>query len=505
MTDALRQAVRERLSSPRPYPEDRFNGRGIVICAGGPRYFTCAWVLIWLLRRVHHVELPIQVWHLGGEMSEEMALLLTDQQVEVVDAETVIARYPARVTGGWPLKPYAILHSRFREVLYLDADTVPLVDPFAPFDWEFYRQSGMLMWPDIVDLKAASPIWNAVGLEPRDCVSVEAGLVVVDKPRAWPVLDLAVLLNEHVEDVYKALYGDKDTFLVAALLLGRDLAMIPHRPFIFDHDLVQRDPDGEPFLQHRTGSKWVLIGHNRVLAAAALMPHCEQALAELRQRWNGVVFNAPPRSARARAEEERLIGVRHFHYEPLGTDPRPFELLPAGRVGQGAGGLEQHWAVIERDGVLVLQFYSSTRLTIELLQGEDGSWNGQGVRPAEFRSRLSEMAAHRTWPYADGRPLKSAAEWVDALLDVSLFAAGFDAGRVTELRAALSLLNERFDDLPEQVEARLSADPVPDLWRSVLTEMTATLALHRDRRIALTARVDYAKQLVGLSNYERIR
>src|SRR4029079_8233298 len=113
MSDSLRQALAARLQAPPPYPADRFDGRGIVICAGGPRYFVCAWVLISMLRQVHRSDLPIQVWHLGQrEMSEEMRVLLENMQVEVVDAETVIGRHPARVAGGWPLKPYAIMNSR---------------------------------------------------------------------------------------------------------------------------------------------------------------------------------------------------------------------------------------------------------------------------------------------------------------------------------------------------------------------------------------------------------
>ena len=139
----LRAAIDERLRQSAAFPEDRFAGRGIVICAGGQRYFTCAWVLIWLLRHVHQTKLPIQVWHLGRqELSEAMQLLLEEQGVEVVNAETVLQRHPATIAGAWPLKPYAIANSRFREVIFLDADTVPLADPAVIFDLDLYRRVG---------------------------------------------------------------------------------------------------------------------------------------------------------------------------------------------------------------------------------------------------------------------------------------------------------------------------------------------------------------------------
>jgi hypothetical protein len=505
MTGSLRAALSERLRSPRPYPQDRFDGRGIVICAGGPRYFVCAFVLISLLRRTYRIDLPIQVWHLGrGELSEEMQALLEELQVEVIDAEVVIARNPARIAGGWPLKPYTIQQSRFREVLYLDSDIVPLIDPAGFFDWELYRHNGILMWPDIVDLKASNPIWRDLGLEPRDCTSVEAGALLVDKERAWPLLDVAVLLNEHVEEIYQAIYGDKDTFLLSALLVGREPTLLPHRPFVFDVDLVQRDPAGEPAFQHRTGSKWSLTDSNRPVAIASLMQPCEDALAELRRCWSGVVFNAPARSPRAMEEEARLLDTRFFHYEPAGSDGRKVELLPAGRVGEGRGVYEQHWAVIERDGTLVLQFYSATRLGVELTWREDGAWQGRSMTPTAFTARLTEAPAHATWPHAGSqRVATSAALWVSTLIAPTLFGAGFDAGRLTELRAALSLINDCFDDVPEQVKARCAAIPLPKYWHDALSEIAAGLAERRDSRMARIARTPYP-QVIDPSGYERV-
>src|ERR1700733_9098149 len=210
MHSELRHRLNEHLAVPPIYPSGRFSGRGIVTCAGGPRYFTCVWVLIWILRRVHRTALPIQVWHLGvSEMSEGMRAILEEEGVEVVNAEAVVSRFPARVSKGWPLKPYAIAHSRFQEVLYLDSDTVPFCDPASVFGWDLYRAAGLLLWPDLLNLKVENPIWKALGLEPSDCVSVESGIVAVDKARAWNVLDTTVLLNEYWEDLYSLIHGDK--------------------------------------------------------------------------------------------------------------------------------------------------------------------------------------------------------------------------------------------------------------------------------------------------------
>ena len=95
-----------------PFPASRYEGRGIVICAGGARLFTCAWVLIGILRRVLGCKLPIQVWHLGPEeIGPPMGALLEEAGVELVDAHAVALRHPVRCLGGWEMKPYAIIHS----------------------------------------------------------------------------------------------------------------------------------------------------------------------------------------------------------------------------------------------------------------------------------------------------------------------------------------------------------------------------------------------------------
>jgi hypothetical protein len=46
----LKSALAAAAAADSQFPAGRFEGRGIVICAGGARLFTCAWVCIALLR-----------------------------------------------------------------------------------------------------------------------------------------------------------------------------------------------------------------------------------------------------------------------------------------------------------------------------------------------------------------------------------------------------------------------------------------------------------------------
>ena len=213
----LRTAIAERLRNPAPYPHDSFADRGIVTCAGGRRYFVCAWVLIWILRRAHQSKLPIQLWHLGrGEMSDAMRSLLEEQDVEVVDAETVLPRSSQgrrRMAAQTlrhrpqPVSRGALPRCRHRSVghsgYHLRLGYLP------PF--------GILLWPDIIDLREGNPIWTISILRRGTAPASNSSVIAIDKERAWNALDLTILLNEHWREVYQFLHGDKDTFLLACI------------------------------------------------------------------------------------------------------------------------------------------------------------------------------------------------------------------------------------------------------------------------------------------------
>lgn len=506
MQSNLAAELRRRQAAPAICPEGRFAGRGIVTCAGGQRYFACVWMMIWTLRRVLGCSLPIQVWHLGRhEISEGMQLILEELGVEVVDAEQMISLYPARVSGGWPLKPYAIANSRFQEVLFLDADTIPLVNPEAVFDWEVYRSAPALFWPDILDLTKENAIWGKVGLPPRDCASFESSIIALDKQRCWPLLDLAILLNEHWEDVYDSLHGDKDTFLIAAELAGLEAGLIEHRPYPFDHDLIQRDPSGEPFVHHRTLSKWNLRGANRPVCDERFNDACKEALAELRRKWTGVVFHPPTRTKASFDAESLLIDGRWFDYSTSVVPHRPLELLSGGRVGEGRAEYEQHWAVVETERGIVLQFFSATQLTVELFPCADGSWAGASRSPPAFDAGLVSRADAASWPHADQQRVARSSNVVLAgLLDTSVLRGGADAVVAEQLHAALSFLNRSFDDVPERLAEHLESGAIDANWAALLTSWVDGLSGARDLRLQATRDRAVHSLDINPKNYRRI-
>src|SRR6185369_13685961 len=120
--------------------------------------------------------LPVQFWHLGArEMNPYMKSLVAPLGVECVDALEVRKQRPARILNGWEIKPYAIIHSSFKEVLLLDADNVPVLNPEFLFRTPEFLDTGAIFWPDYGKLAPTRKIWKLCGVEYRHEPEFETG------------------------------------------------------------------------------------------------------------------------------------------------------------------------------------------------------------------------------------------------------------------------------------------------------------------------------------------
>ncbi len=280
-----RAALEAAAQSLPPYPGG-FEGRGIVICGGGPQYFPPAWVNIRMLRHLG-CTLPVELWHLGpGEVNDDMRALATSLGgVICVDAFEVAKRHPARIAGGWELKCYALLRSRFREVLLLDADNFPVVDPSFLFDTPQYLQAHAVFWPDREPLASDHLIWQLTGVQYRGDVLFETGQIVVDKQRCWRELALAWWMNDRSDFWYRYILGDNKTLHLAWRKLGTPWAMPPFPPVdIRGIGMFQHDFDGRRILQHRCSDK-LALGTNDHCDEFLFEKECFEFIRELRERW----------------------------------------------------------------------------------------------------------------------------------------------------------------------------------------------------------------------------
>ena len=249
------------------YDDTKYTGRGIVIVGGGKLLRSCL-ATIKLMRNMG-VTLPIELWHKKDEMTQAQVDLFTPHNVKCKTFEGYVQRHllePVQTLGGpklFQLKPLAILHSSFEEVLLIDADNTPTRNIEYLFDHPIYQSSGAVFWPDYWKTSLESPIWQLMDVPPVDMWEQESGQLLINKRKGWLALNLCVHMNS--EFYMKLLNGDKDTFRFAWMATHTDFHFIETRMnpcgMLGDngqfcgHSMLQHDFDGEPLFVHHTMAK----------------------------------------------------------------------------------------------------------------------------------------------------------------------------------------------------------------------------------------------------------
>lgn len=370
-------------------------GRGIVICAGGVRYNSCAWVLIRMLRHLG-CTLPIEVWYRGEEeRDDDWIALVKPLGVRCIDALDVALRHPHPRLIGWELKPYAILHSAFEEVLFLDADNVPVREPSYLFDEPAYREQGAIFWPDPPHIRTPrdSVRWKVFGVPYRDEPEFESGQLAVNKSRCWEPLQLCNWYNEHSDFFYRFVYGDKDTFRFAWHKCGRPFAMTEYPVRELPHTLCQHDLQGRRLFQHRFNVKFSLFDNPRV-PDFWHEPLCLEFLDELRRRWSPVRHLSRRATTADRERAAQLAGATG-RWIADGFGHWPLELRSDGYVGRGGGWRRAFWWI--ESGSLVLAS-GDGRVACRLARGERGCWIGRGEREGRIGVRWLHEDDGRGFP-----------------------------------------------------------------------------------------------------------
>lgn len=338
-------------ASPR---DGEFSGRGIVCCAGGQRYLLNAYVMIRMLRSLG-CSLPVQIWHLGeGELIDSLVNKLLPLGVVFYDARAIAQNIQPRHTRlhGWEVKPFAVLNSSFAEVLLLDADNVPVVDPAFLFEIPEYRETGAVFWPDFNRLKQNRLAWRVFGnIEYRDEPEFESGQLLIDKrrPDCWRALVLTDWYNRHSDFFFDHAHGDKETFHLAWRKLGVPYSMPSKGIHALPGVMCQHDFQGRRIFQHRNMEKWAIVGNKRIpgfLHEAKCLSFVAEARNTMRVRdqWKQM----SPSDAETAA---RLAGVE-WEYCRIGFDQRLLSLSNDGTIGHGAARCEVFWHVENGDVVI---------------------------------------------------------------------------------------------------------------------------------------------------------
>ncbi|KAJ9145443.1 Glycosyltransferase family 71 protein [Pleurostoma richardsiae] len=249
---------------------------GIVIPTGD-KIIRFSAHLIASLRSVLGSSLPIQVAYAGdadlspGGRARLASIVETGAPpLEFLDVTAIFDDSTLRfgeASGGWALKAFAALGSRFEKVILLDADAVFLQQPEVLLRHPAFERAGALLfhdrllwqhgfaerhdwWKSQIHRPSAalgkSRVWTEDYAEEGD-----SGVVVVDKGRAEVLAGLLHVCWQNSFDVreeitYKITYGDKESWWFGFELTGAPYEMEAHYGAIVGWEDRGEDGAGAP-------------------------------------------------------------------------------------------------------------------------------------------------------------------------------------------------------------------------------------------------------------------
>jgi hypothetical protein len=254
-------------------------GTGIVICAGGP-FIPSAYIVVRLLRRFG-TSLPIEIWYAGqDEIPDWARRAYAPFDVTFHDAAEFYPKRPLDELRGWPIKTAALMSSKLRHTLFLDADCFPLRNPEFLLSTDEYRNIGALFWPHMKRqfLTEDATIWRLTGLDYQGDSEFESGILAIDKLRCWRELSLTHWINANSSFWYKHVLGDKDTFYLSWRKLGTRYFLGPpcrrYKAVITRHFWT----DGLPLVDHREGTSKYALPQRKGPVRVYLAPHKHRRL-----------------------------------------------------------------------------------------------------------------------------------------------------------------------------------------------------------------------------------
>ncbi|CAO3683649.1 hypothetical protein G6F70_004236 [Rhizopus microsporus] len=239
------------------------SGQGIVMCVGNGQ-FKFAATSIRVIRMLN-TKLPIEVFFIREDdlsVAKRYYLKSEMEHVTLRKLDDYISDYYTKF-GGWAMKPFAMLASRFTEVILVDADAYFLQDPALLFQDQAYALTGALFFYDRTLfpnwhvgpdwLRSFLPTMSSFVPQTRwfkytSSHEQESGVVVMNKRKSLLGLLSTCKLNgksERDEVVYKHVHGDKETFWIGHEIMQTPYAFIKSFGAVIGN-MGHGGQDGEP-------------------------------------------------------------------------------------------------------------------------------------------------------------------------------------------------------------------------------------------------------------------
>lgn len=253
-----RMALWEDTPNVFKYTPKEFQGKGILICAGGPKLIPMLMAQLSYLKFIGN-KLPIEVFYADeGEFPEELRNVVMENFPGVClrNVTTSFLEHPINQRAeyrnmnfrGFQIKPIALWACSFEEVLYIDCDAYVRIHTEDFFEQPGYKKNHSLFYPDFwyydfINKERASPqgvsgaLLNSLyGVQTdRNTLELETGVFVFNKKKLRRTLEALQSITCNYQYYYNIIYGDKDTFRLAAGIAKEVLYVAPLPPGIYGY------------------------------------------------------------------------------------------------------------------------------------------------------------------------------------------------------------------------------------------------------------------------------
>jgi alpha 1,2-mannosyltransferase len=167
----------------------------------------------------------------------------------------------------WTAKRLAIQQFPDTDVLFLDADNIPLINPEIIRSDRRYQESGSVFWRDQNIMSKDHPVYAKCGVEPREEFEMESGQLLINTRKCAAGLEQVGIMDETWWEYYSMIHGDKEQMRLSWNKVGLPVEWGSREIEVLRDDhgnqmaLIQRWGD-IPAFHHRSCCKMKIEGDN---------------------------------------------------------------------------------------------------------------------------------------------------------------------------------------------------------------------------------------------------
>jgi hypothetical protein len=149
-------------------------------------------------------------YYCGNELFDFQKKYITEKynNINLINClDNIPSWFPETITGkqikGFMIKPFALMVTKFSDVLLLDADNIPIINVESLFSNSNYLIFGNIFWPDINYsseeskkriLPFGKEIYNHFNIQPPNKLT-DSGQILININKCWKAICVSYYLN----------------------------------------------------------------------------------------------------------------------------------------------------------------------------------------------------------------------------------------------------------------------------------------------------------------------